>query len=58
MLAKIKAKAVEKGYEESKIFAENAENVIFAIKVYCERYAAEARKMCKTEIANAQIYRL
>lgn len=53
MLAKIKAKGAEKGDAESASFAENAETVIMAIKAYCERYAAEARKMGKNEMANA-----
>ncbi len=53
MLKKIKAKAAEKGDADSISFAENAETVIMAVKAYCERYAAEARKMGKTEMANA-----
>ncbi len=53
MLARIKATAAEKGDENSKIFANNAEIVITAIKSYCERYAKAARAAGKDEMAKA-----
>ena len=53
ILAKIQKRAEEKGDEDSRIFSQCAEIVVYAIKAYSERYAEAARAMGKLEMAKA-----
>lgn len=53
ILAKIQKRAEEKGDEDSRIFSQCAEIVVYAIKAYSERYAEAARAMGKMEMAKA-----
>ena len=53
ILAEIKENAAKKGDRDSLDFARNAEIVVTAVKDYCLRYSAAAKKLGREEMAKA-----